>query len=235
VSLPPFLKPLGCSTLGSASQFNIREQSRFIKFTEAFPFSKAAYAAQFELCLLASWGDHHGFFIIFSTKMTTPIFSSKLFLGYPKLKTNLMSVNFNYAPGSSWRLYQTGRAPKPQMILTPSQNVTVGAPGPCTKVMNIANPHAAWAAQFAGQPARLNVDGQAVIDNTCLTACSANAANLMVNPSPYAQGRSFYMPGGVPTAVKVFTPCGMAPSCAAAKNAQRARQACGLRPNHYVR
>jgi hypothetical protein len=138
------------------------------------------------------------------------------------------NIQANYSPHSAYRLYQNAKQPQPQMILAQSQQVQMGLPGPCTRVINASQPHAEWAMQFAGQPARLNVDGIPVIDNTCLTACSANAANMMVNPSPYANGRSYVLPGGVQTAVKVFTPCGMAPVCTADAERQRAQSMCGL-------
>uniref|UniRef100_A0A6C0BN02 Uncharacterized protein n=1 Tax=viral metagenome TaxID=1070528 RepID=A0A6C0BN02_9ZZZZ len=130
----------------------------------------------------------------------------------------------SYAPAAQWALYQgppSDLQDPSHLILTESQSAYQGTPGPCTEVVNLNRPHQAWALNYASQPARMNIDGQYIESNNCAWACD-DTGLLQINPSPYVD-EALVMPGGVMTAVKMFTPCGANPQCAAQRQAQSYR------------
>lgn len=62
-----------------------------------------------------------------------------------------------------------------------------------------------WAANKAEQPL-MNIDGELIPSNTCLYRCN-NTGNNQLVVTPFQPKNSYYLPGGVVSAVRFFKQC----------------------------
>jgi hypothetical protein len=114
---------------------------------------------------------------------------------------NSYQLQNNYAVNSQGQFYESALSP----LVRGDKPAYPG--GPCAQLSVPLNP---WAKGVVNAEKRLNIDGRAVRSNLCLYACD-NTGNSMINPVPYQPSTYYTLPGGVPSAIKFFKPCGLRP------------------------
>jgi hypothetical protein len=93
-----------------------------------------------------------------------------------------------------------------ETILTPGPGYRYQIPrAPCVQREARVAPLNAWAKNQVTAP-MMNIDGKIIQSHTCLYACSRDP-NDMVIPVPEGTNRYYTIPGGVPSAVRLFKPC----------------------------